>query len=161
MNKFEIVKHIATLVKCDKLVITGSLALEFHGFRVEKNDVDLILVNPDKASVEMLKRLQEENPTPYGHKYPGTLPISFIMEEIYVDIFIYDNDYEYTELKAQGFFIAKIDQIVSAKVSLNREKDWVSLARLARQIFNSGQFNKFLDQGYSILPESSKKIKKS
>lgn len=146
MKKFEIVKHLSTLIQCEKLIITGSLALELHGFKVEKNDIDLILVNPAEASVEMLKRLAEESPTPYGHRYPDALPISFIFEETYIDIFIEDMDVEDTSLKAHGFYIAKIDRIVKAKMEHNRDKDWVSLMRLGRQIFNPNKFNQFLDK---------------
>jgi len=145
MNKFKVLEHISSLVKCDKFIITGSLALELHGFKVEKNDIDIVLINPDETSIEVLKRLEEKSPTPYNHKYPGSEPISFIFEEVYVDIFIGDTKTEATELKYQDYYVAKVDRIVNAKISHNRDKDWVSLMRLARQILPERAFVQFID----------------
>jgi hypothetical protein len=105
----------------------------------------------------MLKRLAEESPTPYGHKYPGASPISFIFQDTYVDIFIKNghesttlkfikDGSEYTTLKAHGFYIARIDDIVKAKLNHGRDKDYISLLRLSQQLMDNTTFVKYLDE---------------
>lgn len=128
---------------CDQFIITGSLALYFHGFDVYPKDVDLIIKNPDNAAKMYLNSLVKENPA-FSHikdtyKVVFDAEYQFFIEKIRVDIFT-----KYTNRNRNKSFLRTIDgvrintlqNIFYAKDMLGRDKDIEALARYKDYLFN-------------------------
>ncbi len=143
MNNVETVKHFQTILGCDKFIVTGSLALAYHGFRVSVKDLDIILVRPTEEANALLKKLKEDNPIPFKPIYPEDNPVSFMFEDQVIDVFIASEN-EPTELMAEGFYIARIDHIIKAKKRQNRPKDWIQLLQMSSQFSTPAEFGKFV-----------------
>lgn len=139
-----IVKHYQTLLECEQFVVTGSLALKYMGMTDKVGDIDIICVNPTEATVELLKRLQNDNPArTKAPEYKAEQLYIFQHEGTKIDVFIEKNRID-TKLKVENFFISPIDRIVVAKKLYNRAKDWIQLLNMSKKIFNQKEFDIFV-----------------
>lgn len=139
-------RTLKTLLGKEELILTGSLALAYHGLLdfSEANDLDLIVVNPSTTALDVLNKFQAENPS---KKWKEGSPVtySFILETLKIDVWVAtnfeDSKYLVTE---DGVKIASIKHIVKAKKSYNRPKDYIQLMNLANKIFNEQEFKQNL-----------------
>lgn len=134
MNKLEIYKHYKKLVVAEKFILTGSTVLFLQGLlKKEPGDLDIILINPDGASVEMLKRLRgdhKQNPN-----YPDER-IEIHHEGVKIDFFISSSTTEKTFDTTDGITMAKVSSIIQAKKSYKRDKDFLDLMAISSSIFS-------------------------
>lgn len=139
-------KTLQTLLGAKDLILTGSTALAYHGLLefTESNDLDLILVNPTATEEEILKRLQDAEPSP-KHRTGSPVNYSFLYEGVKVDIWVQSahKEKEYT-FNSDGVKISSVKHIVEAKVGYNRPKDWLQLMQLSAKIFDPEKFKKVL-----------------
>jgi len=138
MKNLDILKKLKPLLGDDKIVITGSTALELHGFETTANDIDLVIANISEISKGVLDRLQKENPSK-KFKEGGSVNYSFIYEGIKIDVWLVSSDN--SNLQVDGFYVASVKDIVAAKLSYNRPKDWVQLMKLSKQFFDQSKFD--------------------
>lgn len=134
MKKLDIYKHYKTLVVADKFILTGSTVLFLQGLlKKEPGDLDIILVNPDHASIEMLKRVRgshNQNPN-----YPDER-IEIHHEGVKIDFFITSSTSQETFDTTDGITMAKVSSILEAKKSYSRDKDVLDLMAISSSIFN-------------------------
>lgn len=143
----KIIKHFATLLECDELIVTGSHALSLLGMTDQiPNDLDIILINPTDESINILKRLQEAGPYESVSKpYPSSKELYRIQHDnIKVDFFVECAD-NTQSIELDGYSISTVGSIVKAKRGYNRLKDWFQLRRMARGICDEVLFQKFID----------------
>lgn len=145
--KIEKLKTLKALLGAKEVILTGSLALAYHGLLelTDCKDLDILVLNPSDTTTEVLKRLQTESPSPKFVE-GGPVNYSFFYEEIKVDVWVITahEDKEYLTTK-DGIQIASIKSIVKAKLSYNRTKDWVQLMQLAKKIYDPAKFASALD----------------
>lgn len=78
MNE-QLQRILALFSEEDNVVIGGSVALQFHGFSVAPNDIDLIIYSPSERQKELLKILAvacKDNPFPYDTRRSYNIPAS-------------------------------------------------------------------------------------
>lgn len=143
----ETIKHYQAILPCQDFILTGSYVNQMLlGMKDEKpGDLDIILVKPETAALETLKRLQEKispeltsNPN-----YPTTL---FRIKEgnLKIDFFIETTDRAFIVLK-DNLKVTTILDTVSVKKSYGRLKDWLQLRKISRLFFVEEEFQKFLN----------------
>ena len=146
MNK--IIKHYQTILQAEQFVVTGSLAMSFMGLvkKEEVGDIDIILIKPTPETIELLKRLVENQPArTKAPEYKSEEMFIFQHDDVKIDIFAqYGNKIE-TELMVDGFLISPIKRIIEAKRSHNRPKDWIQLLKLSQVFFNQKDFNHYVE----------------
>lgn len=154
------VKTLQTILGVEGFVLTGSLALMYHGLIEENkvNDIDLILVNPSENARAALDNLQAAEPSP-KFRPGGPVNYSFFYEGVKVDIWLQDR-YEDGRviMTEEGVRLANVKHIVQAKKSINRPKDWVNLMQIAKRIYDPVEFEKVLPsiaefEGYAPVPK--------
>lgn len=152
MKKLDIYKHYKTLVVADKFILTGSTVLFLQGLlKKEPGDLDIILVNPDQASIEMLKRVRgshNQNPN-----YPDER-IEITHEGVKIDFFVTSSIKEETFDTTDGITMAKVSSIIKAKKSYNRDKDFLDLMVLSKIIFCEEDLKKYLKSSrMNLIPD--------
>jgi hypothetical protein len=140
------VKTLQTALSAEDFILTGSMALMYHGL-VEKakvNDIDLILVNPSESARAVLDSLQAANPSP-KFRPGGPVNYSFFYEGTKVDVWI-KNQREEGEIimTKEGVQLSSVKHIAQAKKNISRPKDWISLMQIAKQIYDPAEFEKIL-----------------
>ncbi len=135
MKTIDTLKKLKVLLGNDKVIITGSTALALHGLGnlSDAKDLDLLLVSPTDATIEVLNRLQKDKPNK-KLKPETALKYSFFYEDVKVDIWN-ANGTETDLLTYNGFEVASVKSIVAAKLSYNRPKDWIQLMKLSKLFF--------------------------
>ena len=144
----EIIRHYKILLSCEKFVVTGSYAMNMMGiYNKEAEDLDIILLNPTKETVELLKKLQDESPAETHAS--GNDAYIFKHEGKKIDVFT-TNDIKRvsTELKVDDVFISKASDVIKAKKSYNRMKDWLQLRKMSQMFFKQPEFEEFLNKQY-------------
>lgn len=140
-------KTLHTILGTKDFVLTGSLALAYHGLLEfsEAKDLDIILIKPDETAKKVLKNLTEANPSP-KHKEGSPVSYSFIIESVKIDVWVVDSYPTERLIRTEDDIrISTIKEIVKAKKSYNRSKDWVQLMQLSRKIFNPNEFSGLVD----------------
>ena len=141
----EKIKHLRVLLPCDQFVLTGSLALHYMGLCPKPNDIDIILVNPTEESKNILKRLSEENPAETQFNYPGQKGYIFMLDGTKIDVFFSEKK-RVSKVNVDGIDISNIPDIVRAKKSYGRIKDWIQMRKTSRVIFKEEEFTNFLNK---------------
>ncbi|MDR0384525.1 MAG: hypothetical protein LBH60_00430 [Prevotellaceae bacterium] len=143
MKKEEIIMHYKTILPCEQFVVTGTYALQRMGLVSDSNDIDIILVNPTDGAEEALKRLTNEYPAKTTPGSCGVMAI-FMHEQTKIDVFKESKKIE--TLMVDGFEICTALLIFEAKRKMNRPKDWLQLAKIARSIFKQEDFYRYVDK---------------
>ena len=142
MKNLEIIKHYQTIFSCDQFILTGSIALQFHGVVVNSaSDIDIILINPSDECKTILEKLQEKSnkkPT-----YGGSVAYMFEYEGVKIDIFIQHEKIDCCSY--EGVFINPIKKIVEAKKKIARTKDFAQLRKIATSILTEKELMSYLD----------------
>ena len=141
MNNVEIVKHLKTLIDCDQFVLTGSMALSYLGFKKPIKDIDIIAVNI--KNIDLLKKLEEENPPYNKSQYQSKDIFRFVIDGICIDVFMQAKKVNTQIQTEDGILLAPINHIVEEKIKMNRPKDHVQLYSLSMEIFDTGVFKTF------------------
>lgn len=104
-------------IEAGKIVITGSVALCAYGLKDEFNDVDVIVVDPDKDSYcELLyKYYQEKNGYSLCKVRDKTFPIDILRDD-----YLFENPIIQVR---DNIYLSKIEDIIHAKRQLGRTKD--------------------------------------
>jgi predicted nucleotidyltransferase len=145
MKKTEIYYHYKSIIKAEKFVLTGSTVLHLHGLtKKEPQDIDIILVNPDETSIEILKRLQETTNPNFKH-YDGTM-FQIKHEATNVDFFIVSELKEKTLELKDGIEMSLVMPIIKAKKSYSRDKDVLDLMAMAKNIYTNCELFNYLDK---------------
>ena len=142
MKNLEIIKHYQTIFSCDQFILTGSIALQFHGVDVNSaSDIDIILINPTEDCKTILEKLQEKSnkKTTYG----GSVAYMFEHEGVKIDIFIQHEKIDCCSY--DGVFINPIKKIVEAKKNIGRTKDFAQLRKIASSILTEKELMSYLD----------------
>ena len=144
----EIIKHYKILLSCEKFVVTGSYAMNMMGiYGKEADDLDIILLNPTKETIDLLAKLQSESPA----KTHASGKDAYIFEHggKKIDVFITsDINRVTTELKVDDVFISTARDVIKAKKSYNRMKDWLQLRKMSQMFFKQSEFDEFLNKQY-------------
>jgi hypothetical protein len=125
------VKHFACILPCDKFIVTGSFALYKYGLMSDASDLDIILVNPQPAAMEVLDKLSHEEVPKHIIPNMYTCDVSLIRimyTGIKVD-FLTSSAYipcKCVELK-DGTILSSLEDIVKTKKHYNKLKHWLQL----------------------------------
>ena len=142
----EKLKTLKVLLGQQELVLTGSLALAYHGLADwdKANDIDLLIINPTPTATEVLKRLTEAHPSK-KHSENSPVDYNFFYEDVKINVWVKtsfeDKNYLVTN---DGVKIASVSSIVKAKKSYNRPKDFIQLMQIAGRIFDEKEFKEKL-----------------
>lgn len=142
MKNLEIIKHYQTIFSCDQFILTGSIALKFHGLDIDSaSDIDIILVNPTEECKKIIEKLEKKSNRRNTYKLNDAY--FFEHEGVKIDIFI-----KTTKMNCcsyEGVFINPIKNIVEAKKKLARTKDFAQLRKIASSIFTEKELIAYLD----------------
>lgn len=153
--KDEVLQNVCNMCKAERIIVTGSTALYKMGVVREASDLDIILVNPDNPTKEVLLFWQKEFPAKTKAPTGSRLFAIFNLKGIKVDIFIQKDYREQTIKTYAGYEIASVKGIVDAKMSYKRLKDWLQLQRIALSIFDESKFQKWLkDTPIALITKS-------
>lgn len=141
----KVIEHLNKLISCDKIIYTGSFALNLMGITEKVKDLDVIVVNPSTDTLAVLERLH----TPYIKtdypKDPGQFRI--VVDSVSVDIWVETNKMEdCLEVNYDGLTIniAKVNNIVKAKKRYKRLKDILQLKIMAEKFYKTEDLLSFL-----------------
>lgn len=142
MKTIETLKKLKVLLGNDKIIITGSTALALHGLTklADAKDLDLLVYKPSDASIEVLNRLQKDKPNK-KLKEGNSLKYSFFYEDVKVDIWSLDAEITDYLITTDGIQVSGVLDIVKAKLSYNRPKDWIQLMKLSKLFFSQDKFD--------------------
>jgi hypothetical protein len=140
MIKEEIIKHYKTIFDCEQFVVTGSYALQRYGLLDKSDDLDIIVVNPKKETIECIQRLVKENPAETSGS--GSIFI-FKHKDTKIDVFVLNQKIDSIKLE-EGFELSTIKRIVDEKKKMNRSKDWIQLVSVARKIVTTSEIENYL-----------------
>jgi hypothetical protein len=145
-EKLEAIKHIRTILKAERFILTGGTVLALNGLKEDNNDIDIILVKPDESAIETTKRLMEESPAE-TKPYQGNSELIAIFKYggYKFDIFQKEEHSEQTFFSNQGVEIDNVGHIIKAKKRINRMKDWVQLRNISRVFFKQEEFEGYLN----------------
>jgi hypothetical protein len=118
---------------CEQFVVTGSTALKFFGLVDVTNDLDIILVNPDEVTVRTLTAYQAAYPAETKPTGRGAVSYVFMDGDLKIDVFVTTKKVD-TLLMVEGFFVSTVSNIVAAKKSYGRKKDWYQLVAMRSRI---------------------------
>jgi len=140
----EVIEHLNKLISCDKIIYTGSFALNLMGITDKVKDLDVIVVNPSTDTLAVLERLH----TPYiKTDYPKD-PRQFriIVESVSVDIWVDTKMEECLDVNYDGtvISIAKINHIIKAKKRYKRLKDIMQLKSMSEKFYRPKDLETFL-----------------
>ena len=141
----KVIEHLNKLISCDKIIYTGSFALNLMGITDKVKDLDVIVVNPSTDTLAVLERLH----VPYTKTdYPKD-PRQFriIVESVSVDIWVETNKMEdCLEVNYDGtvISIAKINHIIKAKKRYKRLKDILQLKSISEKFYKPKELETFL-----------------
>lgn len=148
MNKLKIAHHYKTVLPAEDFILTGAYAVSQMGLNVKSKDLDIILVKPKPSSLEVLERLEKENPPKNLISYPTALKnkrlFRFMHEGVGVDVFVYDSKVSTNIQTKCGLNVATLEHIISAKKNLGREKDYLQLLSWSKKLISSDEFDSFL-----------------
>lgn len=146
MKQLEKLKTLHTILGAETFILTGTTALAYHGLMnfESAKDLDILLIKPTPAAIEVLKSFQSANPSS-KFKQGGPVDYSFYYEGVKIDVWILltYQDGHWT-LTQDGIRLASIQSIVDAKIKIGRAKDWIQLMQLSKKIFNPSDFNNIL-----------------
>ena len=158
----KVIANISFYLSGEEIVIGGSVALELMGMNMPerkkgKQDLDLVIVNPKESTLNLLKKAMilmpaETKPIEgYGETSSLIAILSLIIDgnNIKVDIFKEDSNYELSDVKFEGFKLASVKSILKAKKSYKRVKDEEDLRHYSEQFFDYKAYLK--DRLYEIL----------
>lgn len=144
----ETIKRYEAILPCQDFIVTGSYVTNLLlGLpKGEIGDLDIILVNPDTTALEALKRLQESLSPELASNPIYPIKMFRIKDSgIKIDFFLESTIREFITLQ-DGTKVSPILDIVKAKKSYNRMKDWVQLRKMAKLFFIESEFQSFLDK---------------
>jgi hypothetical protein len=137
---------VVKMAKADRIIVTGSTALYKMGLVQDVGDLDIILVNPDKVTMDILLFWQKGFPARTKAPENSELFSIFTLHKTKVDIFIQKDFQERTIPTNRGYEIATVKHIVKAKMIYKRLKDWLQLRQIASSIFDETKFQKWLKE---------------
>lgn len=140
----KVIEHLSKLISCDKIIYTGSFALNLMGITDKVKDLDVIVVNPSTDTIAVLERLH----TPYiKTDYPKD-PRQFriIVEDVSVDIWVKAETEACLEVNYDGITIniAMVSNIIKAKKRYRRLKDILQLKSMAEKFYKPKELETFL-----------------
>jgi len=143
----KLLKELKTMFLADKFVVTGSVALaKYKLMPIDKiGDVDIILVNPAKESIDLANRMATDFPAKGRPSQTGSLIACFMKDGKKVELFGIFGSKEKESIIIDGIDYDTIPSIVSAKKKYNRVKDWMQLRKMGRMFFKEEEFTTFLN----------------
>jgi hypothetical protein len=146
MKKLNQIANFRKMFKGEKLVFTGTFALELMGI-VPPNtpgDVDVILVDPSVESMKLLKRMGNNQNTHNDTFFKITLK-GDKNDDVKFDVFII-KEKSFTEktIEVEGFTVMTLPNIIKSKKGYNRAKDIIQLLKWRDELFGNDQW--FLGQ---------------
>lgn len=139
-------KAVVNMAKCDSIILTGSYALYKMGLTESSNDIDIVLVNPDKATKDLLLFWQNEFPAETKASKNTAVYAIFKLNGVKIDVFVVDKSNVQTIKTDSGYEIESVKSIVSAKKSYRRLKDYLQLKKIAESIFKQSELDDYLSK---------------
>jgi hypothetical protein len=146
-NKFQTVKQLQALLTSKQFVLTGSTVFEAYGLipKGSSKDIDIVLYEPSEEALKIAQNLQENFPCKKKPFEGSKVKFIFSYNGFKVDIFITSKKRE-TLITLEGIELSKIQDIIEAKKSSARFKDFIQLRTIARSIFKEEDLQIFLDK---------------
>jgi len=140
----KLLKELKTMFMADKFIVTGSVALATYKLMsMDKvNDVDIILVNPAKESIDLAARMANDFPAKGQISNNNGFIASFMKDDKKVELFTGKDEESIT---IDGINYSVIPNIVKTKKKYNRVKDWMQLRKMSRILFKEEEFTAFLN----------------
>jgi len=148
----ETIGKLKLILPCEQFIITGSYALVLYGIikLSDTNDIDIILVNPEPSTIEMLKKFMEKYPAKTSPNETSSVKYIFMFDDIKIDVF-FETKKIITGLVTENYTISSVNDIVQAKKSYNRPKDWMQLRYISRLFWTEKDFQEYMNK--QTLPE--------
>jgi hypothetical protein len=165
----EVLLKLKTILSAQDFIVTGSFVLSEFGLIDKKkvSDLDIILVKPEKSTIETINRFMTDFPAKTKPKITESLPklevddddeveekpklkkvaqkphsdvsAIFMFDKVKIDVFVMDSC-SYGFITVDGLKYTTIDSIIKAKKSYGRMKDWLQLRDMARNFFKEEEF---------------------
>ena len=133
--------HENMIKECSDFIVTGSLALNLFGL-VEDNqvkDLDVILLYPREELINKLRFMEKTSPAKNRSEYLINLQkenlIRVCIDNVNVDFFIDNRIRDY--VLHHGIPFNTVKEIVIAKKSMGRLKDFIQLSDIANRIVSN------------------------
>lgn len=137
-NKWCVLEEIKNELKSDRLILTGSLVLYELGLIDKSVDLDIILVNPSKKTIDKI----EDELGGDDYRYPYADIKTIWRGGIKVDIFVKDS-YPFKTFQLNGYDCTLPSHIISEKRSYRRRKDYFQLWEISNKIWNPEDIKEF------------------
>lgn len=146
-EKLEVIKSLKTILgDCEQFYLTGSTVVELQGLTGASNDIDVVIVNPSTACVDLLNRLITDNPTGINDNYNGKANrFSFMFQGLKVDAFT-DSLKIDNELTYSGIILSSVMQLVIEKKSYHRLKDLKQLKAWSEKLYKHSELESELEK---------------
>ena len=140
----KLLKELKTMFVADKFIVTGSVALATYKLmQMDKvGDVDILLVNPTKESIDLAGRMATDFPAKVKPSQNSGFIASFMKDGKKVELFSSKDE---ETIVIDGINYSIIPSIVKAKKKYNRVKDWMQLRKISRIFFKEEEFTTFLN----------------
>lgn len=145
MEILESLKQLKVLLKAQQFALTGSFVVNKIGLCDSYSDIDIVLVNPDKETINVLSELQEKFPKNDSiNTYKSESIYKFTYNELKIDAIISNHILD-SELTYGEFIISPIDEIVSAKKYYKSPKHMFQLMKWRDAIISFEEIRSFIE----------------
>ena len=128
-----VIDHFTKLLNCERLVVTGSYALYRYGLLDTIKDLDIIIMKPDSASLQLLEDMRIENKTDYPD---SKMHIRVNTLDVDIDFFIFDNVWGESLLLDNGMYLQTPREIAIAKRQFSSLKQVLQLKKISKIFYN-------------------------
>jgi hypothetical protein len=177
------IETLKTMLPAKDFILTGSYVLAKYGLVTWDTvmDLDIILVQPEVVTIEMLNRFMKEHPAPTTARLRSTvLPVPeapslraqvadiknatvapvkkalqaiFIFNHVKIDIYIED-DFRETTLLIDGTQHTIVPHIIAAKKTYGRMKDWMQCREMSRMFYKDEEFQIAINRNWRSMLRS-------
>ena len=164
----KVILTLKTMLPAKQFIVTGSWVLAEYGL-VPYNkvrDLDIILIAPEPAAIEIINRFMKDSPAPTTKNFQeltvenpnagvkkavqSNLQAIFMFDITKVDIYIEPTFSEPT-LLVNGLEYTTVPHILQAKKRYGRMKDWLQCRDIARLFFKTEDFTERINRDWQDM----------
>lgn len=140
----ETLDQLRTIFSAEQFILTGSFVANVLGLtNKEPRDIDILLVNPTKETIEKLKEYEEKFPKKKKGEYKTDKMFQIFYSDMNIDFFITDEKSD-MKLNYCGFQISTVDKIVKAKKLYESPKHVFQLLKWRSDIISDIELDRYI-----------------
>lgn len=145
LDKFQELQHKLGIIN-DSVMVTGSIALYYHGLLPHKDihDIDVVIRGDEQLDRDLETVTKLCGDSTYFEQYDGRLegikhkPFIFRYEDVTMNIWVMDwkNQFDTNLKNNRGLWVATPKHIIDVKKMYNRPKDISDIMEISKKIIN-------------------------